>query len=929
MRRNLALLSLSCGLALLTAAVPALAQRTTGSIIGTVTDATGGILPGVTVTIKGDAIVGMQTDVTNDKGLYRFAALPPGGYSLSYALSGFATLNRPGVRVSLGGTSEENVSLKVSTMAEEVTVTGEASVVDTQSNEIGTNYDKDWVRNAPVPRYSFFDLIDAAPGVNQNSSGDARSTSFGGGTTDNSYQLDGTDFTAPLTGASWPYPNTDAIEEIEVLSLGAPAEYGNLQGAVFNIVTRQGSNSFHGDANFYYQSQGLTSKNTTTADDGGFPYHRDKFNDATFQLSGPVVKDRLWFFGSYQYQRDFSSQAGTDPAFPARTQADRVFFKANWQIDTKDKVQFAYHDDYYRIPFPVVPCTSLNSPSSCNVEHGHNPSPNLTFTSVRSDKTYIEARVSGFYGKDHSDPPQGGGERSQPRFKNKDTGEITGGIYSWYDGEISKTAVSAKISHFADHFLGGSHDFKFGIQYNRGGHDYVTGYNDYIYTYGPTDYYPSGYKYGFTADPSYKGGRERTIGAFFDDAFRLSSRLTLNVGVRYDNARAYFDSLPLLDKNGNITGQSPAADNLFTWNTVSPRVGFNLKLTGDGKTVLKGHYGRYYRGIITGEFESLSPSRSTFYSFSGDYDAEGNPIGKAFLSDNSQLSIDPNFKAPYTDQYIVQLERELAKNLGVSFNYIHKDGKRYGAYRDTGGVYAPVVYVDDQGADATNKSITVYQLQNSLEDRRFVLTNRPEMFSKYNGFTAQITKRMSQNWQMVASLVLSKSTGRLPSSLGSPTDEQAGAAILGVKQFGQDPNDFLNTDGRLIADRPVSGKVQFLYQLPAGFLIGLNFTHQTGRPWARQIDVTDLTGIPKALPLAEPIDGNRRVKDWNILDVRVQKQFNVSKEAKIGLFLDALNLTNDSAYDSVGDRLGTSEGYGVPTSFIPPRRLMLGAKFTF
>ena len=176
MRRSIA--SLACLIALV-AALPAFAQRTTGSIVGTVTDDTGGVLPGVTVTIKGPAIVGTQTDVTNDKGFYRFAALPPGSYTVSFGLSGFATLNRQGIKASLGGTNEENVALKVSTMAEEVTVTGESAVVDTQSNQVSTNYDKDWVRNAPIPRNTFFDLINAAPGVNQAVAGDSRSTSLG------------------------------------------------------------------------------------------------------------------------------------------------------------------------------------------------------------------------------------------------------------------------------------------------------------------------------------------------------------------------------------------------------------------------------------------------------------------------------------------------------------------------------------------------------------------------------------------------------------------------------------------------------------------------------------------------------------------------------------------------------------------------------
>ena len=152
----------------------------------------------------------------------------------------------------------------LATMSEAVTVEGGAAVVNTTSNTVSTNYGQEWVKNAPIPRYSFFDLINAAPGVSQTSSDNGqRQTSFGSSTNENSYQMDGTDFTAPISGAAWPYPNTDAIEEIEVLSLGAPAEYGNLQGAVFNIVTQQGSNAFHGDINYFNQNDALTSRNTT------------------------------------------------------------------------------------------------------------------------------------------------------------------------------------------------------------------------------------------------------------------------------------------------------------------------------------------------------------------------------------------------------------------------------------------------------------------------------------------------------------------------------------------------------------------------------------------------------------------------------------------------------------------------------------------
>jgi carboxypeptidase family protein/TonB-dependent receptor-like protein len=919
MRRSV--LVVACLVAVLAASGTAFAQRTTGTIVGTVTDDTGAVLPGVNVVLRGEAIMGTQDNVTNTEGFYRFAALPPGTYTLTFTMANFSTLNREGVRVNVGSTVEENVSLKLGqARGEEITVVGEGAVVDTQTNQVSTNYDKDWVRNAPVPRFTFFDLINAAPGVNASATGSSRSTSLGSGTTDNAYMLDGTDFTAPLTGAAWPWPNTDAIEEIEVLSLGATAEYGNVLGAVFNVVTRQGSNAFHGDANLYFQSQGLTSRNTTDEQDDGLPYNRDKYNDATFQLSGPILKDRLWFFGSYQYQRDYQSFAGTPKEFPEKFEADRVFGKLNLQINSKNRLMFAYHDDYYEIPGDT---TAATAPSSVTVETGHNPSPNVTWTSVLSDKTYFEARYSGFYGKDHGDPLQDGEPRVKPRYYDLDTGEITGGIYSFYDGVSEKTAFSGKLSHFADKFMGASHDFKFGVQYNSGGSDYVLGPNDYIYTYGTEP------AYGYTQLPYHQGGRMRNFGLFVDDTIRVGSRLSVNVGVRYDYSKAYFPEFGILDREGNETGQfTDPVDEVFHWNTVSPRIGFNWKLDAEGKTVWKAHYGRYYRGIVTGEFDNTSPSITPRYLFSGTYDARGNPEGLEFVSDNSNLRVDPNFDPPYTDQVTVGIERELVKNLGLMVHYVHKRGERYGGYRDIGGQYVPTSFVDSEGAGATGATIPLQAYVGG--DRVFQLTNPDGMFSRFNGVTVQLVKRMADNWQLTTSFVWGRSTGRVGSSRPNTGAGfgPAGNQTTTAGRFGQNPNDFVNTDGRLIADRPVTFKTQLVYQFPAGFLAGANFIYQSGRPWARLLRVGDIVGIPTTI-YAERNDGSRTVSDQYVLDLRLQKDFSLGGGAHFAVFADVLNALNDDAYEDIQDRVGTSENFALGTEYITPRRVMIGAKLRF
>jgi hypothetical protein len=274
----------------------------------------------------------------------------------------------------------------------------------------------------------------------------------------------------------------------------------------------------------------------------------------------------------------------------------------------------------------------------------------------------------------------------------------------------------------------------------------------------------------------------------------------------------------------------------------------------------------------------------------------------------------------------VGFERELAKNFGVQLNYFYKRGRDYGAYQEVNGEYESTTYVDDQGADATGASIPVQRLLSDPADRLFLLTNPDGMFTRYNGLSISLLKRMSNNWQLTTSFVFSRSEGRVGSSTsGLITSQSTGANAGGG--FGRNPNDFVNTDGRLIADRPVTFKTQLVYQFPYGFLAGVNFTHQSGRPWARTVRVPDL-GIQTTI-LAEKVDGSRRVPDWNLLDINLQKEFTLSGRAKLGLFGYVLNLTNSDIYEDVLDRNGNSDQFGVPSAFIYPRRAMLGARISF
>ena len=914
------------------------AQRTTGSIVGTVKDESGGVLPSVSVSLVGPTIVGTQTATTNQDGFYRMANLPPGAYDLTYTLSGFRTVTRKGLRVGVGAAVEENASLSVSQLAEELTITADAPVVDTQSNEVGTNYGRDWVENAPLRRYSFLDLAAHAPGSQQVGDGSGRTMVYGSSYDENSFQLDGVDITENYFNEFSAEPNTDAIEEVEVLSLGAPAEYGNLAGAVYNVVTRQGSNQFHGDLNFFLQTDGLTSNNSEglVNPDGSFVnacgdgqrcrWTRDKYRDFTAQLGGPILKDKLWFFASYQYQRDAQSDIGVladNPLAFKRYYDDRYFLKLNWQLSPAHKLVGTFHMD------EKTTDNGLDigyAPTTAWTRRSRTPTPGVAYTGVLSDKSVLEVRYSGFYGEVSGAPTDPDQPRDLPRFYDLDTSFISGGHYYWYEVEPRRTTATAKVSYLADRFLGASHDFKFGVQYSDAVARGLYGYNDLIFTY---SYEGTRYGYGYERQPFSYSGNSRNLGVFVDDTVRVNDRLSLNLGLRYDHNKAYSAEQAELDDLAQPTGRTFPRSDLYTWKMFSPRLGFNLKLTPDGKTVLKGHWGQYHRSIATGEYANVI-GENVKPTFSGvGYDFASGRFGElAFYEGNTNLGVDPDYKSPRTDQYILSLERELLKGFGGWVNYVHKRGKNYAAWEDTAGQYVQVPFVDNLGPNPTGQTLQVYQLVSDPAERQFRITNPAGVGSRVNAVSVGLLKRMTGRWSLNASATWLRATGRLTDSISGATLASRGG--LQFRDFGKNPNHFVNTDGRLTLDVEWSFKVQAVYQMPWGFLASASFVNHDGAHTVRRGTVRDITNIPEGTTILLQKRGTLgRLPDVSLLDVRLQKEFKLGGNARFSVFADALNLLNDDAYESVQSTIATSSVFLWPVDPVDPRRLMLGAKIKF
>lgn len=896
------------------------AQRLTGAIKGTVNDDTNMPLPGVTVTLSSDALIGgPQISTTGATGDYRFPALPPGLYKLLFSLEGFQTVVYEEVRVVLGTTIEQNVAMGLAKLAEQMVITGETPLVDSTKPGFSMNFTQEALENTPVARFSFFDFVQMAPGSSPmrfDNTAFAHSI-LGSNTNENMYQMDGTDLTSSLTGAAWPWPNTDIIEEIEILDIGAPAEYGNYQGAVVNVVTKSGGNEYHGDGNFYWQTDGLTGQNVEI---DGIPFHRDKYTDFTFQMGGPILKDKLWFFGGVQTRQEHFSQPGTPPEFPVLENDNRYFFKFTYDVSQKNKLTFSLHNDYYEIPEQV----SITKPIEAAVlETGSNPTPNVMWTSVLNDKTILEVRYAGFYGHDVGEPQNG---QTNSGHYDLYTGYYSGGLISFYDGDIWKSQVSGKLSYFADDFLHGDHDFRFGVQYTNAGNNYIAGLTNGVEYY---DFDGAPYVAYFQL-PYHYGADVTSIGAFVDDTWSVNDNLTLSLGVRFDRSTGSIPDFPQLNAAGDETGTNiRGLGDVAHWNVVSPRVGFTYRLNTKRATQFRGHYGRYYQGLLTNYVHFASPSRSTIEGKA--FNPDTGQFDDLFFSLNpaSQIRIDPDLKDPYTDQFAIGFDREITPTIAFGANYIYKRSRDFVGTINTGARYQMVPFTNP----LTGQTVQVLnQINDPTTDNLFFITNPDFFHEEYKGFLVSVTKRMDHNWSLSGSLTISKAEGlHAGSSLGPADDQDSSFFPSDNAKFGQDSNDYLLADGLLNGDRTYIWKLQGSYQLPWDVLFSLNTQYLTGRPFAAHILVPDLNQGPVII-FAEQRDGNRRTDNVSITDIRVEKNFALGGTFSVAVTADIFNLFNTDAFYDVATTLfspETQDIFGQGSVFVPPRRLMLGAKIKF
>jgi hypothetical protein len=883
---KIAVVALCCLLAVsLTAAA-----QTTGNIDGTVADDTGAVLPGATVILTSEAILGSRTAVTNNLGSFRFRSLPVGDYSVEASLTGFQILRLDDIEVSLGKTTTVRLPLSLATVAESVTVVGESPIVDVRNAASGTNFKNEILEEVPTQR-NFYDLMQVSGGMTADV-GDSQSdrvVAFGSNRQSNSWNIDGINVSAPETGSSWWTVNVDNIEEIQVHGVGAPAEFGSHLGAVLNVVTKKGGNDFHGGANFFLQTDGLTGSNVVAdpitgercpeGTEGCLGFTRDQYRNLTGQIGGPIVEDRAWFYGSYSYFRDLMISPGNPPAVPGTLpySSDMFDIKVTTKLSERHEVSGLFHTEAW--DSGVSPAPTI-TPSANSGENGSNPAWGASLTSILSDTTLLELKYAGWWSDDIYQSATGSFDTPFIDYTPVEGGPTTysGGLWYPWDYVTWMQQFNAKVSSYAEDFLSAQHDFRFGVQFSKGSAKTNVGI-------GPTgvyEYHYYGYLYRVTQEPYQYGGETRDLGLFLDDTVTVNDRVTLNLGVRADFQKGWvpdYERLtvgePSISPSGLFatTGETVPGVDVVDWKNVSPRIGVTFQPTEDGRSVIRGSFGVYYDQNVIGNWDVPAPGNPTLRYTYFDPDLQEFVVFDEISAADTSFS--DNLKAPRSLQYSAGFEQQFGTDIAVGVQYVYKDTSDLVGWEILDGVWAPVPFTDPFTGNT-------YTLLNQVERGIIQKGNDPGNFpgaenldyeQKYHGVVLSFNKRFSDRWGLMASYTWSKSEGLLPRML---TQTQFNP-FYGDKN-GSDPNNFLNAYGRLQGDRPHMFRTQAVFRLPGDIQIGAALNLETGKAHTRQIRTSadgQLEQGSKTVIMApggsfdEGVGRTLRFPNVNILDLSV------------------------------------------------------------
>jgi hypothetical protein len=524
----------SFALVLLVWASPAAAQVTSAVLQGVVTDSQGGVLPGVTVTVTNTETGLVREIVSDNAGFYRATALPPGPYALRAAMDGFTPHSRTGLVLTVGQTASIDVQLGLASLTEAVTVEGTAPLVDTASNALGTTVTNAQLDDLPLAGRDFAALARLAPGV----------TGVGGGgisaggqlTRNNSVVVDGTSNDEQGVATTRGSFSLESVREYVIYTNQFAAEHGLAAGALVNVVTRSGTNTLEGRAFAFHRDDALDAQNpfSKAQGSGSAPFSEQRGGGF---LGGPFIRNTWHYFGSYELQRNETTNVVTSPLvpvdqreFPENGTRDQYFFKSEYQLPRNHRLGARYR--YDRSTTTGGGIGGLNTYERGNDQKTKYTDGVISLTSVLSGNTVNEARVLigtlyTYWTVDrYADPV--GVTINRPSIN---LGKASNMPQGW-------DSVRYQIVNTLSHTVG-RHDFKTGVDIQIDDQNtYFLGNKDGTFTFrtdapfNPNDRSTYPFQYTQTIGDWYDPRKNEIYSAFVQDTWRAHDRVTLNLGVR-------------------------------------------------------------------------------------------------------------------------------------------------------------------------------------------------------------------------------------------------------------------------------------------------------------------------------------------------------------------------------------------------------------
>lgn len=862
-------------------------QTTQATLEGTVTDEKGETLPGAEVSLKNMETGYILSAMTRMDGSYIISGIQPGTYEIRVSLSGFAVYVQKEVTFAIGARLKINFALKQAAVSEEITVVAKAPMVEVTKSEISSVIDRQKIEDLPLLDRNFSDLTVLQAGVLDNKSNALQAGQ-------NELLIDGVSNEDVIQNTDGEYLPADAIQEFRIMTHNAMAEFGNAAGMIRTAITRSGTNILKGRISYFYRDEALQNPNyfVNHAEYNGPELPKSEWEKAPFSrhnfggfLGGPIIKDKLHFFLLYEgtIQKEYATI--TSPLVPRETveqpfSRNAFFAKLNYQINEKNLFSLRFSSSPSKSENQGVGGLYTKERASTYKSWGFQlvgnwilyPS-NKTMNEIRvliqrsfsssmpvNPNSYTINRPSGYFGKDPNIPQENYAHRYQ----------------------------------FVENFslFLGNHNIKAGLEliYAPSGTPRMELYYPGMYTFNTDEPFdpsnPNTYPYTLVYNAS--GGPIKLdipytfFTPFIQDSWKVSSRITLNIGLRYN----YYELEGIDMQNGSLKH-------------LNPRFGFSWDPVGDGKTSIRGGIGTFTANMFTNTAAPIifwdqfqlkvkvfpgypdpsvpNPFRPNIPSFAA-FDTDYIP-GKAV--------------APWTLQTSLGVQREVLTDLSIG---------------------ADVVYV--KGYDAVrlkylNPVIPGTLVQRPNPNRGQDITCESAGKSLYKGLFLTLNKRYSHGWSLSASYTLSKAMG--------DTDRGEGDA----RPWSNDPDAWWRAYGRMNNDARHKLTASCIVDLPLGFQASGIFYYRSAYPWnAVYAGDPNMDGI-----INDYVDYHRNSREgfdemW--LNLRLAKQFTFSK-ARLQLIMEIYNVTNRTNFTTI-QNVFESEQFGKPIEAGPPRQIQLGIR---